>query len=246
MPPIVVVLITVAVTLPIAWLISEYKGYRFARIALGILAILGGYAFALGARFVTELNYNAWYGFATYELIDTTVREIEDGNLDRVMTVLRSLKRQYHPTYENRANYQTLTEHATARMASNVEISEDSVWNATTFEYSTWLGHWEDDGGYWIVISDVERPYDIYRSGYPGDMMTGVTVSDDFSSIEFFEGSMWKHTVTLVNKYEAEHVWFDLEKKSEWKKERLYKLVRTTPDQKLFTQQPEPNLKKNV
>ena len=156
MPPIVVVLITVAVTLPIAWLISEFKGYRFARIALGILAILGGY------------------------------------------------------------------------------------------EYSTWLGHWEDDGGYWIVISDVERPYDIYRSGYPGDMMTGVTVSDDFSSIEFFVGCMWKHTVTLVNKYEAEHVWFDLEKKSEWKKERLYKLVRTTPDQKLFTQQPEPNLKKNV
>lgn len=239
-------LLLLVLAMPVCWFVSEFVGEKPIRIALGVLAILCSFGVATIVGKLSELNYNAWYGSASKQLIDTTVHQIEDGNLSRVMTTLRALNRQYQPTYENRADYLTLTEKATKRMRGEVDITSDSAWNATIFEHSTWLGHWEDDSGYWIVINDVGQPYDIVRSGHPGKIMKGVTVSEDFRSLEYFQGSNWKHTVTLVNKYEAKHVWFDLEKNSVWKTEHLHKLVRATPDQKRATQQPELVLDKTT
>lgn len=67
-----------------------------------------------------RFNYNAWYGGATHDLIRTSVLQIEDGHLERVLKVWRGLDEQYHPTYENRANYNVLVEEATKRMTDDV------------------------------------------------------------------------------------------------------------------------------
>ena len=223
--------------LPVAWLIAEFKLKRPVRITLGVLAILCSFGVAAIIGMLSELNYNAWYGSATKDLIDTTVNQIEDGQLDRVMTILRSLNRQYHPTYENRANYRELVEDATARMKGDVEISSGGAWNAPPFEHATWVGHWENDTGFWIVINDVGRPFDIIRSGYPRMKMETVSLSEDCRTLTFHEESRWRHTLTLINKYEAKHEWFDLEKQSVWQTDLLHRLIRPTPEQRTMTQQ---------
>jgi len=219
------------------WIFAEYKQNQSARIILGSLTLFVGLGAAGVISLSNQFDYNWWYGGATKKLINTIVVQVEDGNLDRVMTVLRGVNRQYRPTYENRAGYRELVEEATARMRGEVEIAKDSAWNAPTFDHSSWLGHWEDDASYyWIVIDDVDRPYVIVRSGYPGDTIRDVTVSDDFRSIRYQDWGI-RHTIKLLNKYEAEHECFDLEKQKVLRTDRLYKLIRATPEQKVATQQ---------
>ena len=111
-----VVLIVLAVGLPLGWLLSEFSSKRALRIVLGILALLSSFAVACFVGMLVELNYNAWYGSATKELLTTTIGQIEDGNLQRVLTVLRGLDAQYRPTREHRADYRALVNDATARM----------------------------------------------------------------------------------------------------------------------------------
>lgn len=121
----------VVVCVPVGWLFAEFRGSRAVRIVLGLLIILCGLGVVVIFSALTQFEYNAWYGSATKSLIDTTVRQIEDGKLDRVMTVLCSLNQQFRPTYENRANYQRLVEDATARMRGEVEIAQGSAWDAS-------------------------------------------------------------------------------------------------------------------
>jgi len=61
-------------------------------------------------------NYNAWYGRATNELVDTTISELESGNQERVLAALKSLEAVYEPTYEHRADYEILVERAVSEM----------------------------------------------------------------------------------------------------------------------------------
>ncbi len=236
--PAMLILLAV-IGLPVAWVIAEFRWKRPARITLGVLAILCSFGVASIIGMLSELRYNAWYGSVTKDLIDTTVHQIEDGQFDRVMTVLRSLNRQYHPTYENRANYRDLVGDATARMKGDVAISNGGTWDAPPFEHATWVGHWENDAGFWIVINDVGRAFDIIRSGYPRMTMETVSLSEDCRTLTFHEGSRCRHTLTLINKYEADHEWFDLEKQSVWHTDHLHKLIRPTPEQRKMTQQAE-------
>lgn len=219
------------------WMLAEFRQDRAARVIFGSLTLFLGLGAGVVLSMLNEFNYNAWYGSATKNLIDTIVIQVEDGNLDRVMTVLRGLNRQYQPTYENRAGYRDLVEEATAQMRGEVEIGKGGAWDTSTFDHSTWLGHWEDEASYfWIVIDDVDRPYIIVRYGYPGDTIRDVSVSDDFRSISFQDWGI-RHTLRLLNKYEAEHEWFDLEKQSVWRTDKLHKLIRATPEQRVVTQQ---------
>lgn len=228
----------IIVGLPIGWFISEFRSSRPLRITLGILAILCSFGVAALVGMLSELNYNAWYGAATEDLINTIVEEIEDGQLDRVMTVLRSINRQYQPTYEEGPdNYLSLAADATSRMRGDTEIEQGSLWDATTFDHSTWLGHWESDIGYWIVIDDDISTYDIERSGYPRLKMNSVVLSDDCKVLTFNEEARWRHTLTLINKYEAKHEWFDIEKNTVWETDYLHKLIRSSQEQRIMTKQ---------
>jgi hypothetical protein len=241
MSPLGFLLLAIIIALPIAWLVSEFRGSRAWRISLGVLA-LGVVTFCVWglSSILTRFNYNAWYGGATGDLIRTSLHQIEDGHLDRVLKVWRGLNQQYQPTYENRARYRELVEEATRRMRGDVPIEPGSAWDASVFKSDTWVGHWEDDHGYWLVINDLGRPFDIVRSGDPPNKMHSVSISADFTVLKFKEGEQWAHTLTLKNKYEATHEWFDVEKSTVWETETMHKLIRASDEQKKMTQQGGP------
>lgn len=238
MSPLGIFLIAITVALPIAWLAAEFQGSRTLRITLGILAIgiTTTCVWALTSA-VSRFNYNAWYGGATGDLISTSLKQIEDGHLDRVLKVWRGLDQLYHPTYENRAQYRELVEDAIRRMSGEKPIEIGSPWDASVFRSETWLGHWEDGVGYWVVINDVGRPYDIVQSGQPRSKVHSVSVSSDFRVLKFKEGDQWLHTLTLNNRYEASYEWLDLKKETVSETRPVYKLIRPSDEQKAMTQQ---------
>ena len=180
-------------------------------------------------------EYNAWYGGASRNLVKTTVTQIEDGNINRVMSVLRRLNLDYQPTYENRAHYDELVNDAVSQMNGNHDL-RGTKWDSAPFALETWLGHWENDTGFWIVINQI-LDINIVRSGDNMSKMTNIELSDDFASLAFTEGDQWRHELTLKNKYEAIHVWRDLTNNTAWKTETLHKLRRATHEQRAFTKQ---------
>ena len=116
----------------------------------------------------------------------------------------------------------------------------NSRWDVPVFSWRTWVGHWEDDTGYWIVIDDLGHPLDIWRSGGPPTRMQSVSLSDDSRVLKFEEDGRWLHTLTLKNKYEATHEWFDLGKQAVWRVEPMNKLRKATEEEKQITQQAAP------
>ncbi len=223
--------------LPMAWLASEFGKRRALRIGLGLAAIGStmGVAYLVGHFY--RFNYNAWYGVATSDLINTTVGQIEDGNVDHVMTVLRRLKLDYQPTYEDRAHYDELVNKAVAEMKGERALDEGDK-KLSPFTRETWLGHWENDTGFWIVISG-GRDVDIVRSGDIRPKMSNVVFSEDFRKVTFVEGDRWRHALTLKNKYEATHVWRHLDDNRIFTTDTLHNLRRATPAERAFTQQRE-------
>lgn len=234
----------IIILLPIAWLLAEFHGSLPSRITLGALSIL---VLAICAWVLSDVlngfQYNAWYGGATGELIDTSVEEIEDGNADRVLKVWRSLDRQYQPTYENRANYDELVEDATQRIRGEIPIDSGGAWDASQFTYETWVGHWGTDDGYWIVINTLGGELDVLQSGQPRDKVHSVSLSSDFTVLEFKEGDSWLHRLTLRNKYEATYEWFNLENGTIWESQSIFKLIRASEDQKRSTQRTKASSK---
>lgn len=112
-----IVILLAGPALGIAWVILEFKGSRAQRLTCGILALIMLTVVTWFATYVlNQLNYNAWYGFATKGLVDETIRGIEAGKSEMVVRELKAFQSEYHPTYENRANYQPLAEQATERM----------------------------------------------------------------------------------------------------------------------------------
>lgn len=241
MSPLVSLFLAVMVASPVAWLMSEFRGSRFLRVSLGLLALA---ALTSGVWVVnsvlTTFNYNAWYGSATGDLIRTSLRQMEDGRSDRVLTVWRGLDRQYQPGYESRARYRELVEEATRSMRSEQPIEHGSAWDVPLFTSETWVGHWESNDGYWLVVNDLDRPFAILRSGDPPTKMQSVSVSQDFTVLKFAEGARWSHTLTLRNKYEATHEWFDVTENKVWKTDTMHKLIRASDQQKQTTQRIPP------
>jgi hypothetical protein len=234
-------ILAAVIALPVAWLVSEFRGGRPLRITLGLfsIAVTTVCVSALYSA-LSRFNYNAWYGGATKDLIETSLTQIEDGHLNRVLTAWRGLSSQYQPTYENRTGYLELAAEATARIRGDRTIAPDARWDVPVFSRHTWAGHWENDTGNWIVIHDTWPSFDVWRSGTPPTLMHAVSVSDDFRVLKFKEDGRWLHTLTLKNKYEATHEWFDMEKQAVWQTETMNKLRRATEDQKRMTQQADP------
>ena len=106
------------VAVPVAWLISEFQPRYWLRVVLGVAAIGMSYFVAFVVGSLTALNYNAHYGSASAELIQTVIVNLEGGNADKLLRELKGLKAQYQPTYENRANYDKLVNDFVSRMAA--------------------------------------------------------------------------------------------------------------------------------
>ena len=119
MPLQAVVTLVLAVALPILWLISEFGSSRPLRILLGVLALLMSFGVAFVVGSLKRLNYNAWYGTASKKLIDSTVIEIESGSIEQLLSELKRVQVQFHPTYENRAQYDELITEFVMRLDDN-------------------------------------------------------------------------------------------------------------------------------
>jgi hypothetical protein len=119
-----------AVALPIAWCLSEFQSRRWLRILLGTLAIFWSSALATGVGMLESLNSNAWFGSVTKDLIQNTIKELEAGNTDEVITELRRLRSRYEPSYENRAEYDKLVHEYVERVSSRPIIHDPGrpVW----------------------------------------------------------------------------------------------------------------------
>ena len=112
--------------LGIAWFVLEFKGSRAQRLTCGILALITLTGVTWFATYVSnQLSYNAQYGFATKGLIDETIRGIEAGKTEMVLRELRMFQTEYHPTYENRANYVPLAQHTVERMKTGNPQPQD-------------------------------------------------------------------------------------------------------------------------
>ncbi len=221
------------------WLVS----FRVQQTSLSPNSVRAGshgfvYGRCIARRYAIATNYNAWYGSASKDLIDTTITQIEDGNIDHVMSVLRRLNLDYHPTYENRANYDELVKEAVSLMKGDFEL-QGTKWDTGPFTRETWLGHWQDDSNYWIVITQLADA-GIVQSGENFPKIRDFVVSADFKKITFAGGDQWLHELRLVNKYEALHVWRHLNDGKVWKVNSLHKLIRATSAQRQFTQQSNP------
>ena len=185
-------------------------------------------------------NYNAWYGGATQELIGTTIEQIENGKVDQVVKVLRRVDLDYRATYENRAHYDEVVREAVKQMSAET-VSPGSKWDTSPFTRQNWVGHWEDETGFWLVISDGSEGLSIRRSGDGPLAIHTVSLSADALRLTFSEGDKWIHELTIRNKYEAEHVWIDSGTGHTWKTEAIHKLIQATPEQRQFTQIIEDN-----
>ncbi len=228
-------LVLVVVGLPVAWLMSEFRCGRAVRVSLGIaaLTVVTMIVSALWSA-LSHFQYNSDFGFATKDLIEASIEQIEDGHLDRVLKGWRGLNAQYRPTYENRAHYPELAAEATALIRGEKPFEAGTRWDAQAFDSRTWVGHWEDDTGYWIVVGP---GLDVWRSGSPPERMQALSLSADSKTLTFREGEQWRHTLTLDDKYGLTHEWFDLTWQRVWRTEPMYKLIRATEEQRRITRQ---------
>jgi hypothetical protein len=103
-----VLILVLTITFPVLWLVSEFQERKWLRIVLGCAAISMSFLVAAGVGMLERLNFNAWYGYASQQLIETTLQELKADNKSGVEKNLAWLHARYHPTYENRANYDDL------------------------------------------------------------------------------------------------------------------------------------------
>lgn len=103
-------ILCLVVALPLCWLASEFQERQWLRILLGVAAIGMSYFVAVGVGTLTQLNYNANYGAASAQLIETVIADIERGNEATLLPELKRLREQYQPTYENTADYDELVQ----------------------------------------------------------------------------------------------------------------------------------------
>ncbi|MDM4019522.1 hypothetical protein [Roseiconus lacunae] len=95
-------------SLPIAWLASEFQAKRPVRISLGVAAIAMSFLVAWAVGSFDRWNSNIWYGAASEDLIENTIAELQNGNVGTVVAELQVLRDKLEPTYETRADYDRL------------------------------------------------------------------------------------------------------------------------------------------
>lgn len=120
------VVLAIVVALPVAWIISEFQSRVWLRLALGGLSIFASFGvFYIAAR-LERLNYNAWYGYATKDLVAAEIEALDAGRQDMLKVELLGFQKQFLPTYENRANYDELATQLAARIRAAAYTSQIS------------------------------------------------------------------------------------------------------------------------
>ncbi len=109
--------VILALIFPLVWLLAEFKYGRSVRIVLGLGSLVSCLAIAYVVGGMTRLNYNAWYGAATHDLLERSVDELRAGRSEHVAGVLADLHAKFEPRYETRAHYDELVKEAIKNLA---------------------------------------------------------------------------------------------------------------------------------
>lgn len=100
------IIVSIAVIIWYVILKADNKPLKY----LGLTVILLAVPVIVGITYghLQRLNYNAWYGTQTKDLLEVTIEKLEKGETEQVIQELKTLKENYKPTYENKANYDEL------------------------------------------------------------------------------------------------------------------------------------------
>lgn len=224
----------VTVILPLLWLLAEFKAQKTFRMALGIIAFSCALATIFLMSWVTKISTLQPAAESVHALVDTTISQLEDGDIPRVLAVLRDLNNDYKPITRAQESYLKELNTANATLQSKAALDVNLTENSP-FHKETWCGFWNNDSTNWFSIAPNYVHYDIYRDGIPPRTMTSITISEDFITLQFQEQSRFRHTLTLKNKYLAEHEIYNLETKKVEKKEPMWRLVLPTQTQMQYT-----------
>lgn len=106
------IILLIVLSIPLLYIIGEVRNWRWLRVlsmvgTIPLLILISGLLSLL-----TSFDYNASYGFSSKELVDEVIVQLEHDQRDHVIEVLKELSDSYQPTYENKADYDTLTAEA--------------------------------------------------------------------------------------------------------------------------------------
>jgi hypothetical protein len=211
------------------WEATAGQGTRWKRVLLRATVILVCAAVAYVVDAVSALGqqmvYNDHFGLASSSLIKTTIDELQGGNTDHVIRVLRSLDLQYRPTYENRANYDVLVTDAVDRMTGRVPIEEGDEWDAPETRPEDWEGQWGSDNRRWIVVQG-GGPSIYNVISWSGESEGRPVLSQDGTTLSFSEEDGSEHLLTFVRPYIITYQFCNPETGWHSETETFYKLAR--------------------
>ena len=109
----------ITATLPIAWLMAEFRAGVAVRRTLGVITILWSFGVAAMVGTLQTLNTNSYFTAASKELLKASVQHLRDGKTEAVLREWTLAHDELIPTYENRARYKQIVEQAIEGMAAH-------------------------------------------------------------------------------------------------------------------------------
>lgn len=108
----IIILLIITATLPIAWLIAEFRASVAVRRTLGVTTILWSFGVAAMVGTLQNFNANSYFTAATKDLLETSVQHLRAGKTEAVLREWARANDEFSPTYENRARYKQIVEQA--------------------------------------------------------------------------------------------------------------------------------------
>ena len=125
MNPLATFILLLVVLFPIGWIIGESKNQPRIRRVCGVGAFICALLVGVVIGLLQQLRYNADYGFSSQKLFEQTVKALKDGRTPEVTEEFENLAEVFHPTYENRADFDDLVTEAARRLEQG-ELSLDN------------------------------------------------------------------------------------------------------------------------
>jgi len=108
----IILLLVITAALPVAWLVAESKARPGLRRTLGVLTLLWSFGVASLVGALRDFNANVYFTGATKDLLDASVGTLKAGRTDAVIREWTRASEEFKPTYENRARYRQIVDHA--------------------------------------------------------------------------------------------------------------------------------------
>jgi len=108
----IILLLAITAALPIAWLIAEFKARPGVRRSLGIVTLVWSFGVASLVGILRDFSANIYFTNATKDLLEASVSQLKIGKTEVVIREWSRASEEFHPTYENRAQYRQIVDQA--------------------------------------------------------------------------------------------------------------------------------------